>query len=84
MAVDPVTPDVQRAALIRLLRVLGAAVVATLGTWLVGPGPGDLFGSQVAVFVVPAATAIVSAVEKTFFGDLGDQIPGHRGVLRSP
>ena len=82
MAVDPVAPSAQSAALIRLLRVLGAAVVAALGTWLVGPGPGDLFGSQVALFVVPAATAIISAVEKTFFGDLGDQIPGYRGLLR--
>lgn len=66
--------DVQRAALIRLVRVLVAAVLAVLGTWLVGPGPGDLFGSQVAVYVAMIGTAAISAIDKAVFGTVGPVI----------
>ena len=53
-------------ALLRLGRVLLFSVLAALGTWLVGPGPGDLFGPSEAVFVVPVLSAVLLAIDKYF------------------
>lgn len=65
MTVDPGAGSVRtKVALIRLVRIIVLAALAALGTWLVGPGPGDVFGAQVALFIVPTLTAILAAVDK--------------------
>lgn len=54
----------QLVALEHLGYVLALAAVAALATWVVGPGPGNVFGSQVAMFVVPSLTAVLAGAKK--------------------
>lgn len=54
----------QLAALEHLGYVVALGVVGTAATWAAGPGPGNLFGSQVAIFVIPSLMAVLAGAKK--------------------
>ena len=53
---------------LRLLKVVGAAVMAGLIAFLSGPDVANVFGDQMALLLVAVLTPVLSAVEKYLTG----------------